>query len=67
MGDEVRKAAHAAWTVYLARHRDVDAQDGRRCMLERHLQGRSEARHTNAEELTCSGLAYLERFPKDEW
>ena len=65
--DEVRTAANAAWTVYLATHRDVDARDGRRCLLERHLQGRSEARHSNAEELTCSGLTYLERFPKDEW
>jgi hypothetical protein len=36
-------------------------------MLERHLQGKSEARQSNAEELTCSGIAYLERFPKDEW
>ena len=67
MGDEVRTAAGVAWTVYLATHRGVDARDGQRCLLERHLQGRSEARQSNAEELTSFGLAYLERFPKDEW
>ena len=67
MRDEVRTAVHAAWTVYLATHRDVDARDGRRCLLERNMQGSSDARQSDAEELTCSGLAYLERFPKDEW
>jgi hypothetical protein len=69
MADEVplRKAADTAWTVYLATHRDVDGADGRRCLLERHLQGRLEARQSDAEELTCAGLAYLDRFPKDEW
>jgi hypothetical protein len=69
MADEVplRKAADTAWTVYLATHRDVDAADGRRCLLERHLQGRWEGRQSDTEELTCSALAYLDRFPKDEW
>jgi hypothetical protein len=69
MVDEVplRKAVDAAWTVYLARHRDVDAADGRRCLLERHLRGRWEAIQSDVEELTCSGLAYLDRIPKDEW
>jgi hypothetical protein len=40
MVDEVpqRKAVDTAWTVYLATHRDVDVMDGRRCLLERHLQ-----------------------------
>jgi hypothetical protein len=63
MVDEVplRKAVDTAWTVYLATHRDVDVADGRRCLLERHLQRSLE------EELTCSGLAYLDRVPKDEW
>jgi hypothetical protein len=69
MVDEVplRKAVHTAWTVYLATHRDVDVADGRQCLLERHLQGRSEASQGETEELVCSGLAYLDRLPKDEW
>jgi hypothetical protein len=66
MVDEVlRKAVDTAWTVYLATHRDVDAADGRRCLLERHLQG-MEASQSETEELTCSGLAYLDRLPRDE-
>jgi hypothetical protein len=69
MVDEVplRKAVDTAWTVYLATHRDVDAADGRRCLLERHLRGRPEAGQSDTEELTCSGLAYLDRIAKDEW
>jgi hypothetical protein len=69
MVDEVplRKAADTAWTVYLETHRDVDVADGRRCLLERHLQRRLEAGQSETEVLTCSGLAYLDRLPKDEW
>jgi hypothetical protein len=70
MVDEVplRKAIDTAWTVYLATHRDVDVADGRRCLLERHLQRSwAEASQSETEELTCSGLAYLDRVPKDEW
>jgi hypothetical protein len=64
----LRKAVDTAWTVYLATHRDVDVADGRRCLLERHLQrSLAEARQSETEELTCSGLAYLDRLPKDEW
>jgi hypothetical protein len=63
----LRKAVDTTWTVYLATHRDVDVADGRRCLMERHLQQRWEASQSNAEELTCSGLAYLDRIPKDEW
>jgi hypothetical protein len=68
MVDEVptRKAVDTAWAVYLATHRDVDAADSRRCLLERHLQGRFEAAQ-GTEELTCSGLAYLDRIPEDQW
>jgi hypothetical protein len=61
-----RTAVHTVWSLYLAKHRDVDASDTRRCLLERHLQGRSEARVSDAEELTGFGLAYLERLPEDE-
>ena len=69
MVDEVllRKAVYTAWTVYLATHPDVDIADGRRCQMERHLQGRWEAGQSEIEELACSGLAYLDRLPKDEW
>jgi hypothetical protein len=69
MVDEVplRKAVDTAWTVYLATHRDVDDADSRRCLLERHLQRSLEASQSSTEELTCSGLAYLDRVPKDEW
>jgi hypothetical protein len=62
----LRKAVDTAWTVYLATHRDVDVADGRRCQLDRHLQGRLEASQSETEELACSGLAYLDRLPKDE-
>lgn len=68
----VRRAADTAWTVYRAMHPHVDAQDGRRCLLERHLQGkrhlqgRWEAREGDAEELASFGLAYLHRLPADE-
>ena len=62
----LRKAIDAAWSVYLATHSDVDAADGRRCLLERHLHRKWEACESDAEELTCFGLAYLERLPEDE-
>jgi hypothetical protein len=69
MVDEVplRKAVDTAWTVYLATHREVDVADGRRCLLERHLQRSLEASQSETEGLTCSGLAYLDRVPKYEW
>jgi hypothetical protein len=64
--DPLRTAVHTVWSLYLAKHRDVDASDPRRCLLEHHLQERWEARVSDAEELTGFGLAYLERFPEDE-
>jgi hypothetical protein len=69
MADEVPlgNAVATAWTVYLATHRDVDAADGRRCLLERHLQRKWESSQSNAEALVCSGLAYLDRTAKDAW
>ncbi|WP_407116163.1 hypothetical protein [Bradyrhizobium sp. LMG 9283] len=68
MAEEVplRKAVDTAWSVYRATHRDVDAADGRRCLLERHLHRKWDSRESDAEELTCLGLAYLERLPEDE-
>jgi hypothetical protein len=41
--------------------------DGRRCLLERHLQGRWAARERSAEDLICFGLAYLNRISPDEY
>jgi hypothetical protein len=63
----LREAVHTAWTVYLATHPDVDVADGRRCLLERHLQGRLKPSQSEIEELACSGLTYLDRLSKDEW
>ena len=62
----LRKAVDTAWSVYLATHHGVDSADSCRCLLERHLHGKWEARESDAEELTCFGLAYLERLPEDE-
>ena len=62
----LRTAVNTAWSVYRARHREVDAADSRRCLLERHLQRRREARESDAEELTGFGIAYLELLPDDE-
>jgi hypothetical protein len=62
----LRRAIGVAWSVHRAKHRGVDAADSRRCLLERHLQRRREAREGDAEELTVFGIAYLERLPDDE-
>ncbi len=63
----LRIAVDSAWTVYRARHRDVDAEDARRCLLERHLQRRWKARDGGAEELTGFGIGYLELLSNEEW
>jgi hypothetical protein len=65
--DPLRTAVDTAWTIYRATHDSVDAADVRWCLLERHLQGRLEAREGNVEELASLGLAYLARLPDDEW
>ena len=62
----LRKAIDTAWSVYRKRHREVDAADSRRCLLERHLHGRREARGDDAAELRAFGIAYLEWLPEDE-
>jgi hypothetical protein len=68
MVDEVplRRAADTAWSVYVATHRGVHPYDRRRCVLERQLHKRWEARHGDVEQLTCFGLAFLERLPEEE-
>jgi hypothetical protein len=69
MADQVplQKAVATTWTVYLATHRDVDAADGRRCLLERHLERKWDTCQGDPEALVCSGLAYLNRAARDEW
>ncbi|WP_271585818.1 hypothetical protein [Bradyrhizobium sp. CCBAU 53415] len=64
MVDEVvlKNATETAWSVYRARHPDVDPQDNRRCLLERHLPRRGEERESDTEELAGFGIAYLHRF-----
>jgi hypothetical protein len=61
-----KNATETAWTVYRARHPDVDACDSRRCLLERYLFRRWEERESDAEELAGFGIAYLHRLPSDE-
>jgi hypothetical protein len=61
----LRQAVDRAWTIYRATHNDVHELDERRCLLERHLQQRWEAGENDAAELTCAGLAYLERLAKE--
>lgn len=64
--DRLRAVVDTAWSIYRANHHEVDASDARRCLLERHLQGRPEAREGDVGELTSLGLAYLARLPEDE-
>lgn len=63
----LRQAVETAWSVYLATHDDVDIADQRQCSLLRHLGERIHAGENDAEELACSGLAYLDRLPRDVW
>ena len=59
--ERLQQAVDTACSVYRATH-NVDEADERRCLLERHLQQRWKAGEHDREELTCAGLAYLERF-----
>ena len=62
----LQAAVETAWTIFCAAHDGVDAADSRRCVLERRLQGKCEAREEEVEELASFGLAYLARLPEDE-
>jgi len=66
MVDEVavRRAAETAWTVYRAAHPDVDTQDSRRCLLERYLHRRREARESDTEELQLRHSAPAPASPR---
>ena len=59
-------AVDTAWSIYRATHTEVDAADGRRCLLERHLHRRWEAPGSDVEELTGFGIAFLARLPEQE-
>jgi hypothetical protein len=61
----VRQAVETAWSVYRATHDSINEADSRRCLLERHLHGRWEARESDVEELASFGLAYLAQLPED--
>ena len=62
----LRTAVETAWSIFCATHDGVDIADSRRSLLERHLQGRCEAREEEVDELASFGLAYLARLPEDE-
>jgi hypothetical protein len=62
----LRVAIDRAWMIYLTMHTDVDAADECRCALERYVERRWQAGERDPEELTCSGLFYLSRFPRDQ-
>jgi hypothetical protein len=62
----LRTAVETAWSIFCATHDGVDIADSRRSLLERHLQGRCEAREEEVDELASFGLAYLARLPNDE-
>ena len=62
----LRTAVETAWSIFCAMRDGVDVADSRRCLLERHLQGRCEAREEEVDELASFGLAYLARLPADE-
>lgn len=61
----LRRAVETALSIFCATHDGVDAGDGRRCLLERQLQRRCEARE-EVDELASFGLAYLTRLPDHE-
>ncbi|WP_249151122.1 hypothetical protein [Bradyrhizobium sp. JYMT SZCCT0180] len=63
----LKTAVDRAWTVHLATHDDVAAADPRRCSLERYLSGKWQAGESDPEELTCSGLSYLDRLGSENW
>jgi hypothetical protein len=62
----LRTAANTVWSLYLAKHPRINPASSCRCLLERHLRGRWQARVCDAEDLTGFGLAYLEQLPEDE-
>ena len=64
--DPLREAADRASDLYRAAHDDVDESDEHRCLLERHLQQRWRAQEHDPEELTCAGVAFLERLLTEE-
>ena len=64
--DALWQAVDQAWALYRAAHNHVDESDEHRCLLERNLQQRWRAQEHDPEELTCAGLAFLERLLREE-
>lgn len=62
----LRTAVETACSSFCATYDGVEVADRRRYLLERHLQGRCEAREEEVDELASFGLAYLARLPEDE-
>jgi hypothetical protein len=62
----VKVAAERAWSVHLAAHKDVNAADHRRSLLERYLYEKWRAGEREPEELTYHGLSYLARLPGED-
>ena len=62
----LKSAVDRAWAVHLATHDDVDAADERRCSLERYLSGKWRSGESDPDELTCHGLAYLDRLGSED-
>ena len=69
MNDQValQVAVERAWTVHLATHKNIDANDSRRCSLARYLGERWQAGESDPDALTCDGLSYLARIKPESW
>jgi len=64
---QLKVAVDRAWTVHLAMHKERDANDPRRCSLERYLGERWQAGESDLDELTCYGLSNLARLRPESW
>jgi hypothetical protein len=62
----LQTAVDTAWSIYRATYARVDDADSRRCLLERHLHERWEAREGEIEELASFGLAYHSQPSEEE-
>lgn len=62
----LRQAVDAAWTFYRAMHADVHPADERRCCSSGNLQRTCEKREVDVDELTRSGITFLERLQPDD-
>ena len=56
------QALDTAWIVYTTNHREILAEDSRRCELARFLKSRIEAGETEIEDLALEGVAFLRKL-----